>query len=67
MAVKKEEEKKEQEFKAHRHYKVLADKIISWFGAMTWLHKDDVIDEAGYGTDGIKRLKEQGVQLQRVE
>ena len=48
-------------------FRVLAEKCISVMGNMTWLHKDDVIEAAGYGTDGIARLIEQGVQLQPVE
>ncbi len=48
-------------------FKVLAEKCISWMGCMTWLHKDDVIEAAGYGTDGIEKLIEQGVKLQPVE
>lgn len=40
---------------------------IVWNGCVTWLREGTEISPTGYGPKGIASLKEQGVELERVE
>jgi len=50
-----------------RLWDVLESKLISFQGQLTWINKGDQIDAAGYGTDGIQKLIDQGLKLKPVE
>ena len=45
---------------------VLADQVVSLFGQVTLLPAGTVVSAASYGPVGIKRIMEQGVQLEPV-
>lgn len=45
---------------------VLEDQMVSLFGQMTLLPAGTVVSAASYGPVGIKRIMEQGVQLEPV-
>ena len=45
---------------------VLEDQMVSLFGQMTLLPAGTLVSAASYGPSGIKRIMEQGVQLEPV-
>lgn len=49
-----------------RRYVVKATKVFSLYGAVTTLNAGEVIEEAGYGKDGIDRIVSAGVVLDEV-
>lgn len=49
-----------------RRYRVLKDVTFSFFGQITSFRMGDVIEEAGYGAEGITRLLDSGVPLEEV-
>lgn len=52
---------------ASGHYRVKAEKRVSWYGQMTTLAKGAEVSLRSYGADGMKRLLEQGVEFEPVD
>jgi hypothetical protein len=45
---------------------VKANKRLSYRGQMVMLRKGDVLNQSGYGADGIRRLREGGADLEEI-
>lgn len=50
-----------------KRYRVVETTTISLFGSITRLNKDDIVSEASYGPDGMRRIVESNVALMEVE
>lgn len=48
------------------HYRVVADKQLSWTGQTITLHVGDVVSDESYGPGGVASMLDQGVVLEEV-
>lgn len=48
-------------------YRVTATKKASFYGQLVTLRKGTVINESGYGEEGIRRLRAAGVDLEEIK
>lgn len=50
-----------------RLFRVKKDKTISWYGSITTMAQGSIVDSHSYGEIGMKRILDQGVELEPIE
>jgi hypothetical protein len=48
-------------------FRVKTTTKVSWYGQVTTLRKGEIVDQAGYGAEGIARLRDGGADLEEIK